>query len=41
LSYLGKRLTDKEIREVRIIKNSMNNQRTEFNWDHLNSFYSK
>lgn len=28
LSYLGKRLTDEEIREVRNIKNSMNNQRT-------------
>lgn len=41
LSYLGKRLTDEEIREVRNIKNSMNNQRTEFNWDHLNYFYNK
>lgn len=39
LSYLGKRLTPEEILEVRNIKNSMNNNRTEFNWDHLNNFY--
>jgi hypothetical protein len=31
LNYLGKRLTDKEIREIQDIKNSMNNQRTLFN----------
>lgn len=40
LSYLGKRLTPEEILEVRNIKNSMNNKRTEFNWDHLNFFYT-
>ncbi len=37
--YLGKRLTDKEIIAVRAIKNSMNNKRTYFNWDHLKNFY--
>ena len=41
LSYLGKRLTNEEIMEVRNIKNGMNNQRIEFNWDHLNYFYTK
>jgi hypothetical protein len=25
---------------VRAIQNSMNDKRTEFNWDHLNKFYS-
>nr|YP_010044487.1 hypothetical protein J6816_mgp04 [Tolypocladium guangdongense]QPF24431.1 hypothetical protein [Tolypocladium guangdongense] len=37
LNYLGKRLTREEIIEIRDIKNSMNNQRTEFNWYHLNN----
>jgi len=41
LSYLGKCLTDKEIIEIQAIKNSMNNKRTYFNWDHLNNFYSE
>jgi hypothetical protein len=31
LSYLGRRLTDKEILEIQDLKNSMNNQRTYFN----------
>lgn len=31
LNYLGKRLTKEEILEVRSIKNSMNNKRTEYN----------
>lgn len=39
LNYLGKRLTREEILEVRSIKNSMNNKRTEYTWDHLNEFY--
>lgn len=39
LNYLGKRLTEQEILEIRAIKNSMNNTRTEYNWDHLNNFY--
>jgi hypothetical protein len=39
LNYLGKRLTEQEILEIRAIKNSMNNKRTEYNWDHLNKFY--
>jgi len=39
LNYLGKRLTREEILEVRSIKKSMNNERTEYNWDHLNDFY--
>jgi len=30
LSYLGKRLTNEEILEIRTIKNSMNNSRREF-----------
>lgn len=37
--YLGKRLTDQEIIEIRKIKNSMNTKRTFYNWDHLNNFY--
>jgi len=41
LDYLGKRLTNKEIEEIQKIKNSMNNKRTLFNWDHLKSFYLK
>ena len=36
LSYLGKRLTDQEITEIQTIKSSMNNNRTFYNWDHLN-----
>jgi hypothetical protein len=32
-------LTNKEILEIRDIKNSMNNKRTYYNWDHLNNFY--
>jgi hypothetical protein len=39
LDYLGKRLTDREIIEIKNLKDSMNNKRTYFNWDHLNSFY--
>lgn len=38
LNYLGKRLTKQEINEIREIQNSMNNNRTYFNWYHLNSF---
>jgi LAGLIDADG endonuclease len=40
LNYLGKRLTREEILEVRYIKQSMNNSRTEYSWDHLNNFYN-
>ena len=40
LSFLGKRLTFEEILDIRNIKNSMNNKRTYFNWDHLNNFYN-
>ena len=40
LDYLGKRLTEQEILEIRAIKDSMNNSRTEYNWDHLNKFYN-
>jgi len=39
LDYLGRRLTDREIIEIQAIKNSMNNKRTYYNWDHLNNFY--
>lgn len=39
LNYLGKRLTSEEILEVRALKNSMNNKRTEYDWAHLNKFY--
>lgn len=38
LNYLGKRLTDKEIIKIQTIKNSMNNNRTSYNWDHLYFF---
>lgn len=40
LSYLGKKLTREEVLEIRAIKSSMNKSRTEYNWDHLNNFYS-
>lgn len=36
LNYLGKRLTDQEVINIQAIKNSMNNNRTFYNWDHLN-----
>jgi hypothetical protein len=36
---LGKRLTNKEILDIRDIKTRMNNNRTCFNWDHLINFY--
>jgi len=39
LNYLGKRLTSEEILEVQALKNSMNNKRTEYVWDHLDNFY--
>lgn len=39
LDYLGKPLTDKEIVDIQNLKNSMNNKRTYFNWDHLINFY--
>lgn len=39
LDYLGKHLNSKEILEIQDIKNSMNNKRTYYNWDHLNNFY--
>jgi hypothetical protein len=32
---LGKRLTNQEIIEIKNIKNSMNRNRTLYNWDHL------
>lgn len=38
-AYLNKRLTEKEIITIQAIKNSMNNKRTYFNWDHLSNFY--
>jgi hypothetical protein len=38
-SYLGRNLTNEEIIEIQGLKNSMNNKRTYFNWDHLNNFY--
>lgn len=38
-NYLAKRLTDEEIITIQAIKNSMNNKRTYFNWNHLNNFY--
>ena len=39
LSYLGKRLTDQEVTNIQKIKNSMNKNRTYFNWYHLYYFY--
>ena len=41
IHYLGRRLTNKEIIEIQNIKNSMNNKRTNYNWEHLNNFYEK
>ena len=38
-NYLSKSLTNKEIIEIQFIKNSMNNKRVFFNWDHLHNFY--
>nr|YP_010248840.1 hypothetical protein MFU62_mgp42 [Macrophomina phaseolina]QTT58118.1 hypothetical protein [Macrophomina phaseolina] len=40
LSYLGRQLTREEVLEIRAIKSSMNKSRTEYNWDHLNDFYT-
>ncbi len=37
LSFLSRPLTYEEILNIRNIKNSMNNKRTYFNWDHLNN----
>ena len=37
--YLNKRLTENEIVEIQTIKNSMNNKRSYYNWDHLANFY--
>ena len=39
LNYLNKRLTNEEIISIQAIKNSMNDKRTYFNWDHLDYFY--
>ena len=39
LDYLGKRLTEQEILEIRAIKSSMNKSRTYYK-DHLNNFYT-
>jgi hypothetical protein len=35
---LGRRLTNQEVIDIQIIKSSMNNSRTFYNWDHLNNF---
>lgn len=37
LNYLGRRLTREETLELRNIKSSMNDSRTEFHWEHLNN----
>jgi hypothetical protein len=39
LDYLGKHLTNEEIIEIQALKNSMNNNRTYYDRDHLNNFY--
>lgn len=38
LNYLYKSLTEDEINKVRLLKSSMNLNRTYFNWDHLKNF---
>lgn len=40
LNFLGRSLTNEEIIEIQTIKNSMNNNRSCYNWDHLNHFYN-
>ncbi len=40
LSYLSKRLNENEISKIQILKNSMNNKRIYYNWDHLDNFYN-
>jgi hypothetical protein len=37
LNYLGRRLTDQEIIQIKAIKNSMNNNRTFYNRDPLDN----
>lgn len=39
LDYLERPLTGKDIIEIQNIKNSMNNKRIYYDWDHLNTFY--
>jgi hypothetical protein len=41
LNYLGKDLTDEEIKEIHYIIDSMNKQRTYYSWYHLSNFYKK
>lgn len=41
LDYLERPLMGKEIIEIQNIKNSMNNKRIYYNWDHLNTFYNQ
>lgn len=40
LNYLGRPLNNEDISKIQYIKNSMNNNRKEFNWDHLKYFYT-
>lgn len=40
LHFLKRGLSEEEINKVRFLKSAMNTNRTYFNWDHLNKFYS-
>jgi len=37
--YLGIRLTNKQVKDIQDLKNSMNNKRIYYNWNHLKFFY--
>lgn len=39
IQYLGKRLSVEQVKQIRLLKQSMNKNRIEFTWDHLNNFY--
>lgn len=40
VEYLGKRLSVQQVKDVCLLKQSMNSKRTEFTWDQVNNFYN-